>query len=124
MKPKILIIEDNQETKELLKFTADLADCEAVTADDGVEGLEKVKTEKPDLIILDLRMPRMNGDQVLAQLLKDEATKNIPVLVSSGEPAGADIDKIGKMANVRGFLSKPYDTDVVLGIIKEILPRG
>jgi CheY-like chemotaxis protein len=119
MSSKILIVEDNQDTRELLHHFFTNAQFTAVTAADGVEGLYLAKAEKPDLIIIDYAMPEMSGGEVVKQLRADENTANIPILIYTAyynvpyeELLNAGADKV---------FYKPLDFEEMITTAKEML---
>jgi len=86
-KKRILAIDDDNDFLELLSFRFMKEKCEFHTANDGFEGLKKVKEVKPDLILVDIKMPRMDGYQFVKELKKDEEARNTPVIIlTSYEP--------------------------------------
>ena len=105
MAKKILIIEDEQAIAEAMKTGLIEAGYEAVTAYDGEEGLKQVKELKPDLILLDLLLPKKDGMTLLHELREDEETAKIPVMILSQL---SDTDKIseGVSLGVVGYLVK------------------
>lgn len=80
-KSKILVIDDELDLREALRTSLEAAGCAVVCAVDGKEGLELALLHKPDLILLDITMPKMNGHQVLSQLRSDAWGKDVPVLL-------------------------------------------
>src|SRR3989344_1513956 len=82
-KIKVLLIEDEKEVLELYKLKLTLDDYDVITATSGKEGLEKAFKENPDLIYLDIKMPEMDGFEVLQRLRSEEATKTAPVVILS-----------------------------------------
>ena len=80
-KKKILVIEDDRSLQNALVEIIDQEGFESESALDGEEGLAKIKTFKPDLILLDIILPKKDGFEVLAEVKKDESLKNIPVLI-------------------------------------------
>lgn len=78
---KILIIEDEPLVVRMYEKSLRFEKFDVITALNGVEGLEKIKTEKPDIVLLDIMMPQMNGMQVLEEMEKDPELKNIPVIM-------------------------------------------
>ena len=84
---KILIVDDDQDFLQLLEFDLKKHGYTVVSASNGEEGLEKAKTENPSLIILDIKMPKMDGYTFVRRLKKDDDTKNTPLIVlTSYEP--------------------------------------
>lgn len=82
-KPKILMIEDNPFLRKIYRNKLTKADFEFIEATNGEEGLNKVLSEKPDLVLLDLILPRKNGLDVLIEMKRNKETKNIPVIILS-----------------------------------------
>ena len=83
MGKRILVVDDEPDVVTVMKFTLETRGFEVVTAYDGEEGLRKVKTENPDLIILDVLMPKMYGNTLVAELENNPETKNIPIIFLS-----------------------------------------
>lgn len=92
---KILIIEDDKAMATILQESLQDEGYGATFAQDGIEGLERVKDDLPDLILLDVMMPKMGGKEVLVQLKSDPKTKNIPVIMLTN--IGDDIDMISEV---------------------------
>lgn len=105
---KILIADDNQPNVELLEAYLAEVDCEIATAADGHETLEKVAEFKPDLVLLDIMMPKLSGFEVCRMLKSEEATKQIMIFMVTalGEPG--DIER-AVAAGCNDFLSKPIN---------------
>ena len=82
-KIRVLLIEDEPEVLELYRLKLSLDDYEVITALNGAEGLKKAKSAKPELIFLDIKMPGMDGFEVLKELRTDPATKDLPVVILS-----------------------------------------
>jgi DNA-binding response OmpR family regulator len=107
---KILVVDDDNTT--LLIFTAYLnkAGHEVQTADDGMAGLEKVASFKPDLILLDINMPKMSGFEVAKRLKEDPATKAIPIFIMTSLKQEANIKK-GYELGVEEYITKPTNIE-------------
>lgn len=105
---KVLIVDDEPNIVTLIKLSLNGLDANIVCAYDGFEGLQKVYEEKPNIIILDLMMPKMSGYDVYDKLKSSETTRNIPVIVLT---AKSDVSKrINKLlVNKDMFMSKPFD---------------
>lgn len=117
---KILIADDNVQNVELLEaYLADLG-CETDVAGDGQETLEKVKTGQPDLILLDIMMPKMSGFEVCKQLKSDPATRSIPILVVTALHETGDIERAVE-AGTDDFLSKPVNKLELVTRVKSLL---
>ncbi|HEY1645725.1 MAG TPA: response regulator [Candidatus Saccharimonadales bacterium] len=98
---KILIVEDDAILADLYHNTFLLGGFETVIGRNGLEGLEKAKQEKPDIIFLDIMMPKMNGLELIDKLKEDESTKNIPVVILSN----FSDEKLAKEAIAKGALA-------------------
>ncbi len=117
---KILLIDDEPEVIETVKFLLNLKNFDVVDARDGVEGLTKAKEEKPDLILLDIMLPNMNGYEVCANLKRDPETSNIPVLFLT---ARDDTDSVirAHRAGADDYIVKPFSTTILFNKINRHL---
>lgn len=107
-KSRILIADDNAPNVELLEAFLTDVDCEIAVAVDGRDTLEKVTVFKPDLILLDVMMPKMSGFEVCRKLKQDAATKDIMILMVTALNELGDIERAVE-AGTDGFLSKPVN---------------
>jgi DNA-binding response OmpR family regulator len=119
MPVKILYVEDEKDLAELVKTYLESNKFEVDIAYDGLEGLKKAK-ENPDLIILDLMLPKMSGQEVLERLRYDPKTKNIPVIVLTARGESQTIFDMMKLGSF-DYLIKPYDHKELLDTIKRAL---
>ena len=117
---KLLLIDDEVQLLEMLQIRLEANGYEIVTANDGVEGIEKVKSENPDLIILDIMMPKMDGYEVCEILKNDPQYSKIPIIFLSAK-AQEDNMKIGKEEGAEAFVKKPFETSDLLTKIEELL---
>lgn len=117
---KLLIIDDEVQLIQMLQIRLEANDYEIVTANDGVDGVEKVKRENPDLIILDIMMPKMDGYEVCKILKNDPQYSKIPIIFLSAR-AQEDNMKIGEEKSADAFVKKPFETADLLSKIKELL---
>lgn len=99
-KPKILVIEDDRFLRKVYLTKLAQENFDAVSAIDGEEGLNKWKTEKPDLVLLDLILPKMNGFQVLEEAKNDPSIKDIPVIILSNLGQDSDIERGRKIGAI------------------------
>jgi len=109
MTKKDLIIEDDKFLRELLGKKLSSLSYNPILAIDGEEGLEKIKKEKPDVVLLDLMLPGMNGFEVLEKAKKDPTISNIPVIILSNLGQSEDIEK-GLRLGAKDFLVKAHFT--------------
>lgn len=120
MAKKILIVDDESDLVETLTFRLEASGYDIVSAHDGQEGLEKARSEKPDLILLDVMMPKVNGFQVCRELKNDEKTKGIKIVILTAK--SQESDKFwGKNVGADGYISKPFEASELLAKIEELL---
>jgi len=116
----ILCIEDEPEMIDLIRLILGRRGFNVVGAAGGKEGLEKVRQEPPDLILLDLMMPDMDGWEVYQQIKADEKTKNIPVIVVTAK--AQSIDKVLGLhiAKVDDYIAKPFSPQELLASVDKV----
>ena len=117
---KILIADDRPEVVELVRVTLEGEDYEIVDASNGEETLRKARLEKPDLVLLDVVMPKMDGFEVCRKLKKDPQTKEIPIIMLTAKGQEADKEK-GREVGASGYITKPFSPSALLIKIEEIL---
>ena len=119
MDKKILIIEDDPATTRLVDYSLRHHGYQVITATNGLEGLRKARSESPDMVILDVMLPGLDGFEVCHRLHDDAETSNIPVIMLSAK--GQDSDKTSALSvGAREFFAKPVDRLVLLNKIKEL----
>lgn len=123
-KEKILIIEDEESMREVIKTRLEQEGYQVETASHGKGGLEKAKTSQPDLILLDLLLPKIGGLQVLEKLKEDASTNQIPVVIYSQLSDQDKIDKGMKLGAAGYFVKAESDLDGVIQSIKGYLKMG
>ena len=119
MPKKILAVDDEKHIVRLVEVNLQRAGYEVITAYDGREALEKVKSESPDLIVLDVMMPYMDGFEVLRTLKADETYKDIPVIMLTAKAQDADVFR-GWQSGVDCYLTKPFNPMELLTFVKRI----
>ncbi len=117
---KILVVEDELISQKILSVRLEVNDYKVITAQDGEEALKKAKEEKPDLIILDLMIPKINGYEVCRMLKFDDEYKDIPIIVLSSLSLQEEREKAFKSGADEYFI-KPFDLDLLLVKIKSII---
>lgn len=120
MPKKILLVDDEPELVKMIKRRLEVNNYEVITAYDGQEGLEKAKKETPDLIILDLMLPKMDGYKVCGLLKKDARFAKIPIIIFTARVQQADA-KLGEEMGANVYLTKPFESEVLLSKIAELL---
>jgi len=123
VKQKILVVDDEPEAVELLEFNLKQAGYAVTTAEDGAEALKKARTQSPDLIVLDVMLPEMDGFEICKALRLDSATRRMPILMLTAK--AGEIDRVlGLELGADDYLTKPYSPRELLLRIKKILARG
>jgi DNA-binding response OmpR family regulator len=105
---RVLVVDDEEGIRVLCRVNLELGGFEVLEAADGVEAMEKARSEHPDLVFLDLMMPRMDGWQVLEQLKSEPATANIPVVVLTARTSEEDQMR-GWGEGILEYLAKPFN---------------
>ena len=106
--PKVLVIDDDPVILELLRVNFEIEGFAVVSAGDGKEGLERAKKDKPDLILTDIMMPRMDGLELVTQLRREPKTAAIPVILLSAKAQNAEV-QAGLEAGADDYITKPFD---------------
>jgi len=123
VKQKILVVDDEPEAVELLEFNLKQAGYVVTTAEDGAEALKKARTQSPDLIVLDVMLPEMDGFEICKALRLDSATRRMPILMLTAK--AGEIDRVlGLELGADDYLTKPSSPRELLLRIKKILARG
>jgi DNA-binding response OmpR family regulator len=120
---KVLLVDDDPVILKLLQVNFEMEGYTVMTAADGVEGLEKARSEHPDIVLLDIMMPRMDGLQVTQALKGDDATKEIPIILLSAKAQASDI-QAGKDMGADDYLTKPFDPLELLERVGDLLQGG
>jgi len=120
----VLVVEDSatqrQMISDLLKESG--LNASVISVGDGVEALEQIKTQPPDIVVLDIVMPRMNGYEVCRQIKTDPKTQDVPVIMCSSK--GEEFDKYwGMKQGADAYIAKPFEPVELIGTIKQLL-RG
>ena len=123
MRKRILVIEDDVDLVELLRFKLTQAGFLTLAASDGADGLEKVRTLHPDLVLLDLMLPELDGFALCEILRRDRSTKAVPIIILSAM-SGELARVAGLGAGANDFLSKPFSLKVLVCRIQAILGEG
>ncbi|MHC4119622.1 MAG: response regulator [Planctomycetota bacterium] len=118
--PAVLVVDDNQQNRELLQAYLEDLECETVPANDGLEALEILAKDPPDLILLDVMMPKMSGFEVCRRIKNDPKTADIPVIMVTALNEFGDIER-GIDSGTDDFLSKPVNKLELLTRVKTML---
>ena len=126
MKPKILTVDDSKTIRLIVTKAFKTFDCDVFEASNGVEGLAVASREQPDVIILDLTMPIMDGAEMLSKLKTHPDLRNIPVIMLTAEAGRENVLKIAKLG-VRDYLIKPFKEELIVervGRVIDLKPKG
>ena len=118
---KVLIIEDDQLIQRMYTKMFTFEKFEVETASDGEEGLDKARTVKPKIILLDVMMPKMNGFEVLEKLKLDPETKSIPVIMLSNLAGENDVETALSKGAVKYIIKSEHDPKSIADMVKEIV---
>lgn len=123
MSKRVLVVDDQPHIVRLIQVNLEKEGLQVSTAGDGVEGLEKIHEERPDLVILDVIMPRKDGFQVLRDIKGDEALADIPVIMLTVKTHNADIVE-GLKEGAELYLPKPFHPKELVSLVKRVLETG
>ncbi|GAA1923839.1 response regulator [Streptomyces durmitorensis] len=122
MSGRVLVVDDNKVIRQLIRVNLELEGFEVVTAADGAECLDVVNQVRPDVVTLDVVMPRLDGLRAAARLRSDPRTRDLPIVIVSActqyEVEG------GLEVGVDAFLAKPFEPAELLGIVRQLMEHG
>ena len=116
----VLLVDDNQQNLELIQAYLDDLGCRTVTASNGIEAMEMVDSKKPDLVLLDVMMPRMSGFEVCQKIKSDPSTRDIAVIMVTALNEVPDYERAVE-SGTDDFLSKPVNKLELLTRVKSLL---
>jgi DNA-binding response OmpR family regulator len=119
----ILVADDEQDIRELVAYRLSRAGYTIIEARDGQEALELAADQAPDMAVLDVMMPRLNGFDLTERLRNTPATQRLPILLMSASVQEVDISR-GFAAGADGYLTKPFTPDQLLTRVRDVLSRG
>ncbi|MBI1774410.1 MAG: response regulator [Proteobacteria bacterium] len=123
MVPRVLVIEDNQNNTDLMVYLIQSAGWRASTAADGEAGLAAIARERPDLVLCDVQLPKIDGFGVVARLKADAALRSIPVVAVTALAMVGDRER-AFAAGFDGYMAKPIEPEKFLGSLQEYLPQA
>jgi two-component system alkaline phosphatase synthesis response regulator PhoP len=122
-KGRILVVDDEVYIVHILDFSLGMEGYEVITALDGEQALEKARNEQPDLIVLDVMMPKLDGYETCRILKSDDATRNIPIILLSAKGRNAD-QKVGFDVGADDYITKPFSPRKLVERINAVLGEG
>ncbi|MGA9405798.1 MAG: response regulator [Bacteroidota bacterium] len=118
---KILIVDDDRLTRTLLQHNVVLAGYDTILAFNGQEAMQRIKEVTPDLIVVDLVMPDMNGFELCRRIRSNDQTRNIPLIVVTALQSRTDVDE-AKLSGANACLMKPVKAEEFISHVKKYLP--
>lgn len=122
MPKRILVIDDDSKIVDVVKRRLEESTYEVITAYDGEEALDKAHKGKPDLIILDIMLPKIDGYTVCRTLKSERGYKNIPIIMLTARVLDYD-EELGRKAGADSYITKPFESRVLLAVIEELLDK-
>ena len=120
MTPKILTVDDSRTIRMIIRRAFKSYNCEIIEASDGVEGLTAAQRERPDVILLDLTMPVMDGVEMLTKLRADPELRHVPVIMLTAEAGRDNVMRIAKLG-VRDYLVKPFKEEMIVERVGRVI---
>ncbi len=120
---KVMVIDDSKTIRRSAETLLKKAGCEVITAVDGFEALAKITEHRPDIIFVDIMMPRLDGYQTTALIKNNNAFKSTPVIMLSSKDSIFDRAK-GRIVGSERYLTKPFSRDDLIGAIKNYVGQG
>jgi two-component system cell cycle response regulator DivK len=121
MKKRILVVEDQLDNMQILRDLLTSAGYEMIEAGDGVEGVRAATAHRPDLILMDIQLPLLDGYEATRRIKADPALRATPIIVVTSYALSGDETK-ARAAGCDGYIPKPYSPRMLLAKIKEYLP--
>ena len=121
--PKVLVIDDDPVIVELLRVNFEIEGFEVISAGDGREGFERARSDRPDLVLSDIMMPRYDGLQLLTQLKADAATRGLPVILLSAKAQNAEVQQ-GLDLGADDYVTKPFDPLELIDRVNAVLAKA
>lgn len=119
---RVMVIDDSKTIRRTAETLLSKAGCDVVTATDGFEALAKIADHKPQIIFVDIMMPRLDGYQTCALIKHNNTFKNTPVIMLSSKDGLFDRAR-GRIVGSEQYLTKPFSKDELLGAIREFVPQ-
>ncbi|MBA3713741.1 MAG: response regulator [Pyrinomonadaceae bacterium] len=117
-----MIVDDSPTVRKLVTIKLEKHGHRVVAASDGMEALTKLQEEVPDLVLLDINMPRLDGYQLCKLIKSNEATKHVPVVMLSGKDGFFDKMR-GRVAGSTAYMTKPFDPETLIHTVNEYCKR-
>jgi twitching motility two-component system response regulator PilH len=120
---KVLVVEDSPPQREMISALLTGIGLAVTSAGDGVEALEQMKNSRPDIVVLDIVMPRMNGYELCRRIKTDPKTQEVPVVMCSTK--GEEFDRYwGMRQGADAYIAKPFQPQELVGTVKQLLRKS
>ena len=117
----VLLVDDNAQNLELLEvYMEDVQEARVVTATNGIEALEKVTSDKPDLVLLDIMMPKMSGFEACKRIKSDPATRDTLIVMVTALSETGDVERAAE-CGTDDYISKPIDRKAMVALVRNLL---
>jgi twitching motility two-component system response regulator PilH len=117
---KVLVVEDSPPQREMISSLLKDNGMNVTSASDGIEALEQIQQDRPDIVVLDIVMPRMNGYELCRRLKENPTTKELPVVMCSTK--GEEFDRYwGMRQGANAYIAKPFQPQELVGTVKKLL---
>ena len=120
---RALVVDDSAVIRELITVNLELEGFEVATAGDGETAIDLATKIRPDVITLDVMMPRLSGFETVVRLRQDERTAAIPVVMVTGRAQAADLER-GAEVGVEAYLTKPFEPDALVEVVRRLARQG
>ncbi len=117
---RVLVVDDSDVIRELISVNLALEGFEVTTAVDGQDALDKIHDVRPDLMTIDVRMPRLDGIDTVKRLREDERTADLKIVMVSACAQQDDLER-GRQAGVNAYLTKPFDPDALVRTVRDLI---
>lgn len=122
-KPRILLVDDEPSIIKMVGKRLEVEGFDVVIAMDGQEGLDKARSDKPDLIILDVMLPKLNGYEICSTLKQDAQYRSIPIMLFTAKAQAKD-EKLGMECGADAYLHKPFQAQQLLEQIRSLISKA
>jgi twitching motility two-component system response regulator PilH len=120
---RVLVVEDSPPQREMITALLKDSGLSVTSASDGVEALEQIQGSRPDIVVLDIVMPRMNGYELCRRLKSDPSTQEVPVVMCSTK--GEEFDRYwGMRQGADAYIAKPFQPQELVGTVKQLLRKA
>ena len=123
MNKRILMVEDTEDNRQIMRDLMSMTDYELIEACDGADGVAKAALHKPDLILMDIQLPVMDGYEAARRIKADPALKHIPIIAVTSYALSGD-EVRAREAGCNGYVAKPFSPRQLLGQVRGFLDKG